>query len=257
MSSYLEQLETMDSGKREAVCAAMLDTMYAIVEQLSGFADNHPVIVDDADRHDTPNSGSSAWNRLMCLKWLAEGAEIIDLQYMENSKYVLPGSNGHDYRVTILNRYVFEDLLLSLQKIQARSNNYDGVGKDIENAALPNLAYYDTDSGRGLVNGQKVFLQDRNKRLFNELFKATPKFVSRNALLKIARSRQYKDDPSMYVVSEAFNLLRKACKVDSTVIEVDKENGSARLNAKSFPLSFQLFQNSYSKTNIRPKSPPK
>ncbi|HSX30971.1 MAG TPA: hypothetical protein VLE99_03575 [Candidatus Saccharimonadales bacterium] len=255
MDAYLKQLEAMDRDKREAVCGAMLGTMYAIVKQLSGPADNHLVIVGDVDGHNDPNNGDFAWGRLMCLKWLAEGAQVIDLKYAEDYKYVLAGSNGHDYLVTILNRYVFEELLLALQKIHARLTDYDGYNKSIDGESVPNLVYYDIESGRGLVNGQKVYLQDRNKRLFNELFKAAPNFVGRNALLKITRTGNYKDDPSMYVVSEAFNLLRNACKADSSVIEL--KDGNARLNAKVFPLSFQLFQNTYGKTKIRPKSPPK
>src|ERR1700733_8749677 len=105
MNTYLEQLEAMNEDKRGAVCKALLDTIYTIVKQLGGLADNHPVFLKDFDEYNDPNNTNFMWSRLMCLKWLAEGAAIIDLKYMEDFKYVAAGSNGHDYMVTILNRY--------------------------------------------------------------------------------------------------------------------------------------------------------
>lgn len=175
MSTYLEQLEAMSEDKREAVCKALLDTMYAITYQLGGLADNHPVFVKDFDEYNDPNNTDFVWSRLMCLKWLTEGAAIIELKFMEDCKYVAAGSSGDDYMVTIINRYAFEELLLTLQKTDARLTDYDGYDKTIEDEAVPNLAYYDLDTGRGLVNGNAVYLRGRNKRLFKALFLAAPK----------------------------------------------------------------------------------
>lgn len=254
MSTYLEQLEAMNEDKREAVCRALLDTMYAITYQLGGLADNHPVFVRDFDEYNGPNNTGFVWSRLMCLKWLAEGATIIDLKHMEDFTYVATGSNGHDYMVTIINRYVFEELLLTLQKIDARLTNYDGYDKSIENETAPNLAYYDIDSGCGIVNGNVVNLKGRNKKLFNALFLAAPTAIDRATVERIAKIG-HKDDPIKYAVNDAFSAIRKACGgVDRTVIT---QVGGYRLNAKVFPLSFQLFQNTYNNQQIRPKKPPK
>src|SRR5690348_12319954 len=111
MNTYLEQLEAMSASKREAMSKALLDTMYAIVHQLNGFADNRPVVVSDKDEYSNPNNKRFIMDRLMCLKWLAEGAAIIELKYMDNYKYIPIDSNGDDYMVTIINRYAFEELL--------------------------------------------------------------------------------------------------------------------------------------------------
>lgn len=254
MNTYLEQLETMSDDKRKAVCKALLDTMYAIREQLGGLADNHPVFVKDLDEYNNPNNTEFVWDRLMCLKWLAEGAAIIDLKYMEDYKYVAAGSDGHDYMVTIINRYAFEELLLSLQKIEARLTNYGGYDKSIENETVPNLAYYDKASGRGIVNGHVVNLKGRNKKLFDALFLAAPNPIDRATVQRIAKY-QHPYDPIKYAVNDAFSLLRKACGgADNTVIT---QVGGYKLNAKVFPLSFQLFENTYGDKKIRPKKPPK
>lgn len=254
MSTYLEQLESINEDKRKVVCRALLDTMYAITYQLGGLADNHPLFVKDFDEHNEANINDFVWSRYMCLKWLAEGAAIIDLKCMEDFKYVAAGSNGQDYMVTVINRYAFEELLLSLQKIDARLTNYEGYDKSIEDETVPSLAYYDLDSGYGLVNGHVVKLKGRNKKLFNVLFLAAPNAIDRATVERIAKIG-HKDDPIKYAVNDAFSAVRKACGgVDKTVIT---QVGGYRLNAKVFPLSFQLFQNTYNNQQIRPKKPPK
>lgn len=253
MSKYLEQLESMSDDKREAVCRALLDTMYAINEQLGGLADNHPIFVKDLDEYSDPNNTDFAWDRLMCLKWL-EGASIIELKNMEEFKYVAAGSNGHDYMVTIINRYAFEELLLTLQKIDARLTNYDGYDKSIEDETVPNLAYYDLDSGRGLVNGNVVFLRGRNKKLFKALFLAAPHAVDRETIKQIALYKHQTDDVKI-AINDAFSALRKACGGVSN--KVIAQVGGYRLDAKVYPLAFQLFQNTYKKEQIRPKKLPK
>lgn len=254
MNTYLEQLEAMSKEKRKAMSVALLDTMYAISQQLSGYADNRPVVVSDKDKYGNPNNKAFMIDRLMCLKWLAEGAAIIELKYLDDSKYIPIDSNGDDYMVTIINRYAFEELLLALQKIDARQTNYDGYDKSIEDETVPSLAYYDIDSGRGLVNGNVVNLKGRNKRLFKALFLAAPNKIDRDTVERIAKF-DHKDDPIKYAVNDAFSSLRKACGgVDNTVI---RQVGGYKLNAKVFPLSFQLFQNTYGNQQIHPKKQPK
>lgn len=258
MSDYLEQLEAMSDDKRKAMCRALLDTMYAITYQLAGIADNHPVTVSDMDEYNNPNNKGFMMDRLMCLKWLAEGAAIIELKYLDDFKHIPIGSNGHDYMVTIINRYAFEDLLLALQKIDARLSNYDGYDKSIEDETVPNLVYYDIDTGRGIVNGNVVNLLrrngKRNKKLFDALFLAAPNSIGRETVERIAKI-DHKDDSLKYAINDAFSALRKACGgVDNTVIT---QVGGYKLNAKVFPLSFQLFQNTYGNKQIHPKKPPK
>ena len=100
MSKYLEQLETMSDDKRKEMCEALLATMYAITDQLAGLADNHPITVSDTDEYNNPNNKDFMMDRLMCLKWLAEGAAIIELKYLDDFKHIPMGSNGHDYMVS-------------------------------------------------------------------------------------------------------------------------------------------------------------
>lgn len=248
----------MSASKRESMTKALLDTMYAIVHQLNGYADNRPVVVSDKDEYGNPNNKRFIMDRLMCLKWLAEGAAIIELKYLDEYKYIPIDSNSDDYMVTIINRYAFEELLLALQKIDARQTDYDGYDKSIEDEAVPNLVYYDIDSGRGLVNGNVVNLKrrngKRNKKLFDALFLAAPSSIDRETIERIAKI-DHPDDSIKYAVNDAFSSLRKACGgVDKTVIT---QVGGYRLNATVFPLSFQLFQNTYGNQKIRPKKQPK
>lgn len=253
MSTYLQQLEAMDEDRRFATCKAMLDTMYAIAHQLGGLADNRPVIVKDYDEHKSPEDNSHPLgDRFVCLK-LLENDNIVDLKLLSEYKYVLSGGNGDDYLATVINRYAFEELLLALQKIDAKLSNYDGYEKSIEEETVPNLAYYDTVSGIGMVNGNPVHLKGRNRRLFNALFLAAPHSVNKENLKGIVRYR-HKDDPIKYAMNDAFSAVRKACKVDKSVIMQRGDTG--KLNAKVFPLSFQLFQNTYGTTEIKPKKRP-
>lgn len=244
MSTYLEQLEAMGEDKRGTACKAMLDTMYAIAYQLGGLADNHPVIVAD--------SGNSS-DRLVCLRLLAEEMKIIGLKYMEDFTHVPIGSNGEDYMVTITNRYAFEELLLALQKMDAQLTNYDGYDRSIDDEIVPNLAYYNTNTGRGIVNGNTVYLRGRNKRLFNALFLAAPNSIDKTLLEGIAKVG-HKNDPLKYAMNDAFSAVRKACKVDNSVILQRK--GAGRLNAQVFPLSFQFFHNTYGNTKNTSKRRP-
>jgi hypothetical protein len=183
MNTYLEQLEAMEEDKRQAMSMALLDTMFAIVQQLSGFADNRPVVVSDKDEYSNPNNKAFMMDRLMCLKWLAEGAAIIELKYLDEFEYI-----------------------------------------------------------------------PFDKRLFKALFLAAPNTIDRETVERIA-GYGHKDDPIKYAVNDAFSSLRKACGgVDKTVIT---QVGGYKLNAKVFPLSFQLFQNTYGNQKIRPKKQPK
>lgn len=104
------------------------------------------------------------------------------------------------------------------------------------------------------MNGHVVNLKGRNKRLFKALFLAAPNTIDRSTMEVIAKI-DHKNDPTKYAINDAIGALRKACGgVDNTVItQVD----GYRLNAKVFPLSFQLFQNTYSNQQIRPKKPQK
>jgi hypothetical protein len=99
-----------------------------------------------------------------------------------------------------------------------------------------------------------VNLKGRNRKLFNALFLSAPNSVDRALLIGIAKLG-HKDDDSKQAMHDAFSAVRKACKVDSSVMSVHGD--SCKLDAKVFPLSFQLFQNTYGKSKIRPKSPPK
>ena len=229
----------MDKANRKETCEVLLDTMFAIVEQLGGVSDNHTVAVKATEDVNSVNGESfNVFGRLNTLMWLKDEVKAIEFRYEQDNAFVTVGSDGNGYLVSIINRYIFEDTHLALRKIYAKLTDYDGYDKSIDDRTTPYLVYYDTVTGKGLVNGGSVNLEGRNKRLFNELFRAAPKSLSRTALLKIARTGRYKEDGDMYVVSNAFNLLRKACKVKSEVIPLS--NGTAKLNASVFPLTAQF-----------------
>lgn len=111
-----------------------------------------------------------------------------------------------------------------------------------ESLKIENLVYYDLKSGRGLVNGNPVYLRGRNKKVFKPLFEVAPNPVDKQ-LLKGPVMTDHKDDPIKYATNDAFGSLHKACKVDKAVITLGSDGG--RLNAKVFPLSVQLFEEAF------------
>lgn len=136
------------------------------------------------------------------------------------------------YRVYILNRFKLERIRQEMIWKAEISKRRLGPPK------TPNIVYYDTESGELSCNGLRKRLTRRNKKLFTALFVASPDYASRHELMSLARMGKYANDPSMYVLSEAFTNLRKVCGVNADVIELNSNGG--RLNASCHPLSAQL-----------------
>ena len=232
---YLKHLEELDEDKRRQTCATMFNAMFAIAEQLHGLDDNHRVTIKEIDDDDP----SPDWyGRLVCLKWLAEQIKAID--YIP----VSIGSQEDDgYSVSVINRYVFEDAMRELSQLQAKLIDYEGYDKSIDDKITPNMVYYDTITGKGLVNGKWVNLTGRNKSLFKELFLAAPYSIPDSTFVKIAKSYGHDELGDKYARNDAISALRKACKkADNSVIV---QIGGARLNALTFPLSAQLPATAY------------
>lgn len=150
--------------------------------------------------------------------------------------------------ITVINRYKLERLRSELKWLG------ESEDKRSDKPQVINLVYYDLKSGRGTVNGNKVYLKGRSKRLFRVLFNAAPNSVEKESL-RGAVMYGHKYDPFKQAIQDAFRDLRKACKVDSTVITLGQTGG--RLNAKAFPMSAQLFENTFTTENIPEKKPPK
>lgn len=227
---YLKHLEELDEDRRRRMCATMFDTMFVIAEQLHGLDDNHRVTIKEIDDDDP----SPDWyGRLICLKWLAEYIKAIEFIP------ITIGMQDEDgYSVSVINRYIFEDVMRELSQMNAKLTNYEGYDKSIDNETTPNMVYYDMITGRGLVNGRSVNLTGRNKSLFKELFLAAPNSIPDSTFVKIAKSYSHDTLGDKYARNDAISALRKACKkADNSVIV---QIGGARLNALTFPLSAQL-----------------
>lgn len=140
------------------------------------------------------------------------------------------------FEIFVTNRYKLELLLAETKWLGELEE------KRSEAPKIDNLVYYDLESGRGLVNGNPVFLRGRNKKVFKLLFSTAPEPVDKDSL-KVAVLTDHKDDPLKYATQDAFNLVRKACKADKTLISLGQDGG--RLNAKVFPLSVQLFEDTF------------
>ncbi len=140
------------------------------------------------------------------------------------------------FEIFVTNRYNLE-LLLAETKWLGKPED-----RRSESLKIENLVYYDLKSGRGLVNGNPVYLRGRNKKVFKPLFEVAPNPVDKQ-LLKGPVMTDHKDDPIKYATNDAFSSLRKACKVDKAVITLGSDGG--RLNAKVFPLSVQLFEEAF------------
>jgi len=233
MESILDQLKSKHIDIRRDFCSAMLDTMYAIVEPLNGVADNGFVVIDSLQGE------SLAEDRLECLRLLAEELEVIELRYLADYNMIPIGAKPNDYYVSIKNRYDFEFFMLSLIKTSIEDGD-ELHDKSILDETPTNLVYYDQSTGRGYVNGKKVYLRGRNKNMFNALFLSAPKTVSTNILTGIARTplTKYGYESDRYILNDALTAVRKACKTDSSVIIKNKRGVS--LDARVFPLAFQL-----------------
>jgi hypothetical protein len=178
---------------------------------------------------------------------------LVDQQIISFDQKV-PNNRKNNWRIhkrfiiTVINRYKLERLRSELQWLGNSEDNRS------EKPEVINLVYYDIKSGRGTVNGNKVYLKGRSKRLFRVLFNAAPNSVEKESL-RGAVMYGHKYDPYKQAIQDAFRDLRKACKVDSTVITLGQVGG--RLNAKAFPMSAQLFENTFTTENIPEKKPPK
>jgi len=145
------------------------------------------------------------------------------------------------FRIFVTNRYKLE-LLFAEVKWLALKKEERSIKPNTDN-----LAYYDPNSGRGLVNGNPVYLRGRSKKLFNALFGSAPNPVPKELLKNIAMI-DHKDNDLKYAMNDSFSALRKACKVDKSVIFLREDGG--RLNAQVFPLAIQLFDNSFGAEEI-------
>lgn len=112
------------------------------------------------------------------------------------------------WRIAINNRYKLEKLAREL-----------GVVND----ALPNLVYYDIETGSGFINGKSVTLKKTNKKLFDLLFNNANSFVSRKVIWKAMgnRTNPKQNDTDSHDLNEKISNLRKVCKTDASVIAVN------------------------------------
>ncbi len=151
------------------------------------------------------------------------------LEYLKQNKIINYVTNENNDTITVINRYNLELLSLSLEGKQDFSQ-------------LPNLIYYQPTTGRGFVNGHPIKLKKLNKRLFDALFMAAPEPADRDILRRAVRTGRGNGNSSAYDISQAFSNLRKACKVNAEVIDLQD---SGVLNAQVYTLGSSFFSSDF------------
>lgn len=203
-------------------------TVRQIIWRLRNYNDNGPIPMEGPLRF-IPILDSEGGRKIMDILETLEQHKILVFRYTNNSPALL-------FEIFVTNRYKLE-LLLAETKWLGKPED-----KRSEAPKIENLVYYDLKSGRGLVNGNPVYLRGRNKKVFKPLFEAAPNPVDKQSL-KVPVMTDHKDYDTKYAMNDAFSALRKACKVDKTVIFLREDGG--RLNANVFPLSVQLFEEAF------------
>jgi len=204
-------------------------TVRQILWRLRNYNDNGPIPMDGPKKF-IPVADSESGRKTKEIIETLEKHKILLFRHADKSPALL-------FEIFVTNRYKLELLLAEAKWLGELEE------KRSEAPEIDNLVYYDLESGRGLVNGNPVFLRGRNKKVFKPLFNAAPNPVDKESL-KGPVATDHKDDSLKYATQDAFNLLRKACKVDKTVISLGQDGG--RLHAKVFPLSVQLFEDTFS-----------
>lgn len=208
-----------------------------ILNSLRDYTDNGPIDAEGRFSLGVMNNSGRGHDVDEILEILAKNKIV---QYETNDK-----NTGSSYSVFVINRYKLELLRAEMKWL---ADEIDGIYEN-HVPQVDNLVYYDVKSGRGFVNGNKIYLKGRNKKLFNMLFATAPNPVDKKLLEGIARLG-HKSDDLKYAMNDSFSLVRKACKVDKNVIF--QRNDTGCLNAKVFPLSAQLFQG-FEKGKSHPK----
>lgn len=203
-------------------------TITQILWRLRNYSDNGPIPMDGPMRF-IPIADSEIGRKTKEIINNLAKHKIILFHHNNNSHVLL-------FEIFVINRYKLELLLAETKWLGEQEEKRSKAPK------IDNLVYYDLKSGRGLVNGNTVYLRGRNKKVFKHLFETAPNAVNRD-LLQGAAMISHRDDDKKYAINDAFSALRKACKVNKTVISIDSAGG--RLNAKVFPLSVQLFEEAF------------
>ncbi len=208
-------------------------TLFYIKDRLRNLKDNGPIEADGPLGFINVANNATGRKIASILETLAEH-KIIQYQPIKSEPVLL-------FRIFVTNRYKLELLFAELKWMVVPEN------KQSTKPTIDNLACYDPQSGRGLVNGNPVYLIGRSKKLFKVLSSSSPNPVSKKDLEAIAR-HDHKGDDLKYAMNDSFSALRKACKVDKSVIFLREDGG--RLNAKVFPLAIQLFDNTFGAEEI-------
>lgn len=203
-------------------------TVKQILWRLRNYNDNGPIPMEGPLRF-IPVMDSERGREIMDILERLEQYKILVFRHSNKSPALL-------FEIFVTNRYKLELLLAETKWLS------EPEAKRSEAPKIDSLVYYDLKSGRGLVNGNPVFLRGRNKKVFKPLFEAAPDPVDKQTL-KGPVMTDHKDDDTKYAMNDAFSALRKACKVDKSVIFLREDGG--RLNARVFPLSVQLFEEAF------------
>lgn len=145
------------------------------------------------------------------------GARRAALNVLLDKQLVSVEGNGR-WRIAIENRYALEEFAREL-----------GVVND----TLPNLVYYDVETGTGLINGNSFALKKNNKKLFDLIFNSANTPVSRKVIWKAMgnRTNPKQNDQDSRELNEKISNLRKVCKTDASVITV---NNDVTLKAEAY-----------------------
>ena len=209
----------------------VVETIEKIAAGLYDYSNNGPVRIPVA-RTQTNKDERTISPEMATLRTLASH-KIITYKYARvNITGDEPRHTKRTYRVFVTNRYVFEQLLLEIE----RSDNkfFDRSGK---RPTVDNLIYYNPSSGKISANGVRGKLKRsslyKNREIFNLLLRCTPEPAPREEILKILKLtsiKKYTDTDRTYGINDAVDSLRDVLDVKSDVLSLKQADG-LHLNA--------------------------
>jgi len=214
MSLICEQMELdLHPWKMEAV----EEFAEKILNNLRDYGDNGPVKINMEHDYESENMYAA--------------------QVLKKHKVILykdwSGNGLLGLRVAVINRYKLELIHSELMWLRKSEEEKEDTAPFADQ-----VAYYDMSTGHILVNGVFKRLRKPYKLVFDELFVASPDFVSRKKLLSLLGAGR-KDKSSKIVINEAISNLRRVCGVKKYTIQL-RPIGARLRNIEVHPLSAQL-----------------
>ena len=232
MDLHCEQIGLNIDGEARVANYGLLSL---VLQRLRGYSDNGPIRINAPGRlpEELDPEGDQDYRVfLTALHTLAHHKIIIFKPEYLNRKRPRKAMY-RDFSVYVVNRYKLEQLYLELKWLGEPED------KRSEAPQVDNLVFYNTASGRGLMNGRSIYFKKskpknrlKPKEMFDLLFASAPNPVPRNKLTATLRLGKDAHDESDRL-NDSFNNLRKRCGVTNKVISL---HDSGVLNAITVPI---------------------